>query len=189
MVNGEFKCLGWVSLHTGYLWQTKTFKIFTSNSSSQHLKSKFSQGYILTVKVGRKGQSSSSPDHASSSHGPTATGNEMLVYDPSQLEAIKEFIRTKFPLSVLKYVPVSLNFFYSYFKIDPLLLVYREEYQGLLTYHIAMVDLKWFELFGILEECKSNSSLNIEDYSIGQTSLEQVFLSFTKYQREDNLVK
>lgn len=52
-----------------------------------------------------------------------------------------------------------------------------------------MVDLKWFELFGILEEAKADSSLNIEDYSIGQTSLEQVFLSFTKYQREDNLVK
>ncbi|XP_063703387.1 phospholipid-transporting ATPase ABCA1-like [Culicoides brevitarsis] len=141
MVNGEFKCLG----------------------SSQHLKSKFSQGYVLTVKVGRKRQSS--PDRASSSIN-NNTENSTLVYDLIELNAIKEFVKTKFPLSILK-----------------------EEYQGLLTYHIPLAALKWYELFGILEEAKSDASLNIEDYSIGQTSMEQVFLSFTKYQREDNLVK
>lgn len=32
---------------------------------------------------------------------------------------------------------------------------------------------------------KGKKTLQIEDYSISQTSLEQVFLSFTKFQREE----
>lgn len=39
-------------------------------------------------------------------------------------------------------------------------------------------------MFGIMEDAKGE--LNIEDYSLCQTSLEQVFLSFTKYQKEEN---
>lgn len=38
-------------------------------------------------------------------------------------------------------------------------------------------------MFGRMENAKK--TLNIEDYSFSQTSLEQVFLSFTKYQREE----
>lgn len=38
-------------------------------------------------------------------------------------------------------------------------------------------------MFGLMEIARRN--LEIEDYSISQTSLEQVFLSFTKYQRDD----
>lgn len=43
--------------------------------------------------------------------------------------------------------------------------------------------MKWSKMFGMMEKCKK--SLHIEDYSISQTSLEQVFLSFTKFQREE----
>lgn len=38
-------------------------------------------------------------------------------------------------------------------------------------------------MFSLMEAGKQ--TLDIEDYSISQTSLEQVFLSFTKYQREE----
>lgn len=38
-------------------------------------------------------------------------------------------------------------------------------------------------MFSLMEEGKQ--TLDIEDYSISQTSLEQVFLSFTKYQRDE----
>lgn len=43
--------------------------------------------------------------------------------------------------------------------------------------------LKWSSMFGLMEIGKE--TLHIEDYSISQTSLEQVFLSFTKFQREE----
>lgn len=53
----------------------------------------------------------------------------------------------------------------------------------ILTYHIPTVNVKWSYMFGLME--KSKASLNISDYSLGQTSLEQVFLFFTKYQRNE----
>ncbi|XP_053684912.1 phospholipid-transporting ATPase ABCA3-like [Sabethes cyaneus] len=124
MVNGEFKCIG----------------------STQHLKNKFSQGFVLIIKAAkvdsiekaRAAEESDAPD----------------------LQRIKDFILTQFPDSELK-----------------------EEYQDLLTYYIRSQHMKWSQIFGIMESCKR--TLNVEDYSIGQTSLEQVFLSFTKFQRED----
>ncbi|XP_038108176.1 ATP-binding cassette sub-family A member 3 [Culex quinquefasciatus] len=57
----------------------------------------------------------------------------------------------------------------------------REEHQDSLAYHIPQSDLKWSTMFGIMETAKR--TLDIEDYALGQTSLEQVFLFFTKYQR------
>lgn len=53
----------------------------------------------------------------------------------------------------------------------------------MLTYSIDHgEDLRWSEMFGRMEDNKM--ALNIEDYSLGQNSLEQVFLFFTKYQAE-----
>ncbi|XP_052759277.1 phospholipid-transporting ATPase ABCA3-like [Galleria mellonella] len=59
-----------------------------------------------------------------------------------------------------------------------------EEYQGLLTYYLPDSSLAWSRMFGIIENAKRE--LNIEDYSISQTTLEQIFLQFTKYQNAEN---
>ncbi|XP_053679934.1 phospholipid-transporting ATPase ABCA3-like [Anopheles nili] len=59
--------------------------------------------------------------------------------------------------------------------------VLKEEYHDSLTYHITQSELKWSSMFGLMEDAKK--TLDIEDYALGQTSLEQVFLFFTKYQR------
>jgi len=130
MVNGEFKCLG----------------------STQHLKSKFSKGYVLNIKL----QKSSSADWDTHI-------NENLHSTDTQknVSNIKQYISANFPGTILK-----------------------EEYQGLMTYYVPPTEeLKWPIMFGLMEKAKAK--YHIEDYSISQTSLEQVFLSFTKYQRED----
>ncbi|XP_062556427.1 phospholipid-transporting ATPase ABCA1-like [Armigeres subalbatus] len=124
MVNGEFKCIG----------------------STQHLKNKFSQGFVLIIKAKKM----------DSAH----KEKEESVSDVSDLQKIKDFVTVNFSCAQLK-----------------------EEYQDLLTYYVQSQDLKWSQIFGMMENCKR--SLNVEDYSIGQTSLEQVFLLFTKFQREE----
>lgn len=54
----------------------------------------------------------------------------------------------------------------------------------MLTYYVPPTDtLKWSSMFGLMETAKK--TLHIEDYSISQTSLEQVFLSFAQFQREE----
>lgn len=107
MVNGTFKCLG----------------------SPQHLKSKFAEGYTLTVKIKK-------PD------------SSLQIVDTT--EQIEEFIHEKFPSASL-----------------------REKHEELLTYYISDKSVPWSEMFGILEEAK-RGDINIEDYSLGQSSLEQV---------------
>lgn len=71
----------------------------------------------------------------------------------------------------LAYLPFKYFLFYS-----------REEYQGLLTYYLPDRGIAWSRMFGIMEQAKQD--FQVEDYSISQTTLEQIFLQFTKYQQE-----
>ncbi|XP_058053877.1 phospholipid-transporting ATPase ABCA3-like [Anopheles bellator] len=57
----------------------------------------------------------------------------------------------------------------------------KEEYHNYLTYHIVDTTRRWSEMFGLLE--RAHDQLWLEDYSLGQTSLEQVFLTLTASQR------
>ncbi|XP_055623836.1 phospholipid-transporting ATPase ABCA3-like [Toxorhynchites rutilus septentrionalis] len=116
MVNGEFKCLG----------------------STQHLKNKFSKGFLLTIKV-KKAENVGAPQQ-------------------QHVENVKFFVTSQFSGAILK-----------------------EEYEDSLSYHVPQTDLKWSAMFGLMESNKDR--LGIGDYALGQTTLEQVFLFFTKYQR------
>lgn len=55
-------------------------------------------------------------------------------------------------------------------------ILFREELQNSLSYHIPRSELTWSVMFGIMEASKE--VLAIEEYSLGQTTLEQVFLVF-----------
>ncbi|XP_055994780.1 phospholipid-transporting ATPase ABCA3-like [Sorex fumeus] len=69
------------------------------------------------------------------------------------MEEFKDFIETTFPGSELK-----------------------QETQGILNYYIPKKDTSWGKLVDILENAKDQYSL--EDYSISQMTLEQIFLNF-----------
>lgn len=71
----------------------------------------------------------------------------------------------------------KLNF-QNYSISNPLNFSSREEYLDMLTYQIENSFMKWSAMFGLMEVQKE--ILGIDDYSLGQTSLEQVFLFFTK---------
>nr|XP_006815639.1 PREDICTED: ATP-binding cassette sub-family A member 1-like [Saccoglossus kowalevskii] len=58
-----------------------------------------------------------------------------------------------------------------------------EEHAGMLSYQIENADLSWSYIFGTIEDNKD--TLNLTDYSVSQTSLEQVFINFAKEQNED----
>ncbi|XP_036595474.1 ATP-binding cassette sub-family A member 3-like [Trichosurus vulpecula] len=73
------------------------------------------------------------------------------------IETFKTFVKETFPGSTLE-----------------------EEHQGMVHYHLPKENLKWSQVFGILEEVKDRYKL--DDYSVSQVSLEQVFLSFAHLQ-------
>uniref|UniRef100_F6USW1 ABC transporter domain-containing protein n=1 Tax=Ciona intestinalis TaxID=7719 RepID=F6USW1_CIOIN len=63
----------------------------------------------------------------------------------------------------------------------------KDEHQGLLTYHVPQYkvdgsNLNLSMVFELMEQGKSESK--ISDYTVSQTSLEQVFLSLVRWQRE-----
>jgi ATP-binding cassette subfamily A (ABC1) protein 1 len=109
MVNGQFKCIG----------------------SPQHLKSRFGDGYIISVRI--KG---SLPD----------------------MSCICNFFSNVFPAALRK-----------------------EMHHNFIQYQIpSSADLSLSFIFKKLEN--ASNELNIEDYSVSQTSLENVFINFAKNQ-------
>ena len=59
----------------------------------------------------------------------------------------------------------------------------KDQHHGLIHYHIARTPgLRWARLFGAVE--LSRSQYDIEDYSLSQTTLEQIFIRFAKAPRE-----
>ena len=112
MVNGQFKCLG----------------------ATQHLKSKFGDGYTLIAKV-----------------------KQDLEID-EKTHRLMQFVERTFAQALIK-----------------------DKHQGLVHYQINDADLSWAKVFGIMERAKVE--LDIEDYSVSQTTLEQVFISFARKQK------
>ncbi|XP_030607370.1 retinal-specific phospholipid-transporting ATPase ABCA4-like [Archocentrus centrarchus] len=110
MVNGTFKCLGTI----------------------QHLKYKFGDGYIVTMKI-KPAKAGLSPE----------------------LEPVENFMETSFPGCVE-----------------------REKHYNTLQYEIASSSLA--RIFQLVVANKDR--LSIEDYSVSQTTLDQVFVNFAKQQ-------
>ena len=84
--------------------------------------------------------------------------------DPDSLEAktraLKQFVSSTFPTSQLK-----------------------DQHHGLVQYQIGRASgLTWARLFGTVK--KYRSKYDIEDYSVSQSSLEQVFIGFARMQRQ-----
>jgi ATP-binding cassette subfamily A (ABC1) protein 1 len=62
-----------------------------------------------------------------------------------------------------------------------------EEHQGFVKYHIESSSTRLSEMFGALEE--NASRLNIVDYSVSQTTLDQIFVKFAKEQHSEERKK
>ncbi|CAH1126708.1 unnamed protein product [Ceutorhynchus assimilis] len=56
----------------------------------------------------------------------------------------------------------------------------RDEHSGMIHYYIESKEKRWSQLFGLFEDLKQKSTL-IEDYSISEASLEDVFLDVARH--------
>uniref|UniRef100_A0A2K5SFW9 ATP binding cassette subfamily A member 3 n=1 Tax=Cebus imitator TaxID=2715852 RepID=A0A2K5SFW9_CEBIM len=100
-----------------------------------------------------------SPQHLKSKFGSGYSLRAKVRSEGQQeaLEEFKAFVDLTFPGSVLE-----------------------DEHQGMVHYHLPGQNLSWAKVFGILEKAKEKYS--VDDYSVSQISLEQVFLSFAHLQ-------
>ena len=80
----------------------------------------------------------------------------------AKTQELMEYVRSKFPGSQLK-----------------------EQRHRFLHYHIQRAPgLAWAHLFGAVE--RARSQYDIDDYSVSQTPLEQVFVRFARMQRQSH---
>ena len=87
-----------------------------------------------------------------------SAANEKPEELQGRIAKLKTFISGAFPESLLK-----------------------DHHENLLYYQIKTRIFKWSEIFGIMENAKVK--YDIEDYSVGQTTLEQLFIGFARLQR------
>lgn len=132
--------------------------------SPQHLKSKFGKGFSLVIKIGQHILNDVNPlrnsAHSieeSSGH----VGHSILTTSNTlkqNMDDVRAFVDMTFKSATLK-----------------------SAHENLLLYHIPRSQLSWSEIFRLMEEAKT--LYNIEDYSVGETTLEQVFINFAMGQR------
>ncbi|CAG2161807.1 unnamed protein product [Oppiella nova] len=78
--------------------------------------------------------------------------------DSNYVVEVQQYIQKAFPSAVLK-----------------------DSHQCLLHYHITDTSVQWSQLFAVMETAKGR--LQLEDYLVSDTTLEQIFLAFAKTQR------
>ncbi|KAL0617248.1 ATP-binding cassette sub-family A member 3 [Plecturocebus cupreus] len=173
MVQGQFKCLG----------------------SPQHLKSKFGSGYSLRAKVRSEGQQEALEEFKAfvDLTFPALAAPHWVGPGPLSRplpSAVKNVCAPPLPrpispgtrIAVLSTQAPSLILLPSPRSHATLLAgsVLEDEHQGMVHYHLPGQNLSWAKVFGILEKAKEKYS--VDDYSVSQISLEQVFLSFAHLQ-------
>ncbi|XP_015840360.1 phospholipid-transporting ATPase ABCA3 isoform X2 [Tribolium castaneum] len=103
------------------------------------------------------------------------------------VQHLKNKFAAGFTLTIKVKREESSETIYNFTKIDKFVaenfpgIVQQEKHQELATYYIIDHNESWSRMFGILESARSR--LNIEDYFLGQASLEQIFLTLTQLQR------
>jgi ATP-binding cassette, subfamily A (ABC1), member 3 len=139
--------------------------------SSQQLKNKYGKGFTVLIKVATGNiprrlsrTNSQSPTTETAPNAWTMRQNSIVVNQTNlilsqNINEVKSFMSVSFANCELKAV-----------------------HNNLLHFQINDEKVSWSKMFGLIE--RSKDRLKIEDYSIGQTTLEQIFLSFARKQRE-----
>ncbi len=74
---------------------------------------------------------------------------------------------------------------YDFMKISFPTSILNEVHKNMIEFTLPFKDTKLSKIFGKIE--KNRQALNIKDYSVSQTTLDQIFVDFAKTQEEDGL--
>ena len=85
---------------------------------------------------------------------------KLRLYNETQLEQLYGFMKMNFPASNV-----------------------TEKHKNLVEFTLPFQYTKLSQIFGLVES--NRNQLNIKDYSVGQTTLDQVFVDFAKHQDDD----
>uniref|UniRef100_A0A8C9DPX7 ABC transporter domain-containing protein n=1 Tax=Prolemur simus TaxID=1328070 RepID=A0A8C9DPX7_PROSS len=141
-------------------WICKTGKaiIITSHSMQE------CEAFCTRLAIMVKGRFTclGSPQHLKNKFGSiyTLAAKIKINTDEDKVEEFKEFIKTTFPGNI------------------------HWDYEGIIGYYIPSKQIHWGKVFRVLEEAKV--LFNLEDYSVHQITLEQIFLTFANIDKMEN---
>jgi len=172
MVSGRLQCLG----------------------TAHHLKQRFGQGYQLDVTIGfaKAAQAQSAQESKQADpDGNVADGVEMQTMTSGQLSPglrLNSFVITDMPEGTAvtaqlleKAVQNFQNFIQANFAGSKLIEVQANR----LKFRIPSNIMSLGQLFTTVEKCRD--VLHVEEYSVSQTTLEQIFVHFAKMQSEERV--
>ncbi|XP_045398083.1 phospholipid-transporting ATPase ABCA3-like [Lemur catta] len=142
-------------------WICKTGKaiIITSHSMQE------CEAFCTRLAIMVKGRFTclGSPQHLKNKFGSiyTLAAKIKINTGEDKVEEFKEFIKTTFPGSMI-----------------------NQDYEGIIGYYIPSKQIHWGKVFRVLEEAKV--LFNLEDYSVRQITLEQIFLTFANIDKMEN---
>ena len=156
MVQGKLRCLG----------------------SNQHLKSKFGKGYVLQLKVGQMPQVVGVTPHSRALQVPIDNEDRAIAFVqgavPSAVVTQRHMGALSFNAEQLQVPALQLRFLGF--------LSFRQHAAACTTtshFVNARISLSAMQLSDFFEKIESaKAALAVSDYSISQTTLEQVFISF-----------
>lgn len=113
----------------------------------------------LVIMVNGRFKCLGSPQHLKSKFG-SGFRLSVKLNDVQDRDRLREFMAQSFPTSYI-----------------------QETHENLYEFILPFKDTKLSEIFGKLE--KNRQSLNLKDYSVSQSSLDQIFVNFAKEQNEE----
>ncbi|KAA3677355.1 ATP-binding cassette, subfamily A (ABC1), member 3 [Paragonimus westermani] len=139
----------------------------------QHLKTRFGRGYSLTLQV-------AAPPHLTGSSS-TDESLQLLVTSDSVATSLAEDLSHAQQVAFDHAVNQAMRFVQEQFPVACLV----DRHQGVVHYHLPITTSDNFCLGDVFRLMESNKvRLGLVNYSISQTSLEQVFIDLAKLQEE-----
>ncbi|XP_047569280.1 phospholipid-transporting ATPase ABCA3-like [Lutra lutra] len=152
------RCLLWDTI----TWMCKRGKaIVVTSHSMEECEALCSR---LAIMVKGRFKCLGSPQHLKNKFGNAYTLTAKIKFENNEdkLEKFKEFMTATFPGNIK-----------------------HQELQGIISYYIPKEEICWGKVFNILEEAKV--LFNLEDYSVSQITLEQVFLTIANIDKTENI--
>uniref|UniRef100_G1LAT0 ATP-binding cassette sub-family A member 3 n=1 Tax=Ailuropoda melanoleuca TaxID=9646 RepID=G1LAT0_AILME len=118
----------------------------------------------LAIMVNGRFKCLGSPQHLKNKFGNAYTLTAKIKFgnNEDKLQKFKEFMAATFPGNII-----------------------HQEHRGIISYYIPKEEICWGKVFSILEEAKV--LFNLEDYSVSQITLEQVFLTIANIDKAENI--
>ena len=162
--------------------------IFKCFGSAQHIRNKFGTGYVIEIKIRAPEQSDlDRVIEESLVDGKLKMNSEL--FDISVQESMQQVIGNLSPEAMSKQVFSDVQLMLCMRELSKVFgqVELLEQYGNYMRVRVARLDKSIGYVFGLVQQMRNTH--HVSEYSVSQTTLEQIFQSFADIQFTENVVK